>query len=84
MIEPRLPRYRSGQRVEAAIDLLNDGSFPDASAEECLVSVGHVGEIVQVGLHTEANLPIYMVDFGKQLVVGCLEAEISAVQDIAQ
>ncbi|MFC7700957.1 nitrogen fixation protein NifZ [Bradyrhizobium sp. GCM10028915] len=78
MIEPRLPRYHSGQRVKAAIDLLNDGSFPDASPEECLVSVGHVGEIVQIGRHTEANLFIYMVDFGKQLVVGCIEAEISA------
>lgn len=33
----------------------------------------------RVGRHTGANLPIYMVDFGKQLVVGCLEAEISAV-----
>ncbi|WP_027515621.1 nitrogen fixation protein NifZ [Bradyrhizobium sp. WSM1417] len=84
MIEIRLPKYRSGQRVKAAIDLLNDGSFPDASAEECLVSVGQIGEIVQVGRHTEANRPIYMVDFGKQLVVGCLEAEISSVHDIAQ
>ncbi|OSI65743.1 nitrogen fixation protein NifZ [Bradyrhizobium canariense] len=79
MIERRLPNYRSGQRVKAAIDLLNDGSFPGASAEECLVSVGHIGEIVQVGRHTEANLPIYMVDFGRQLVVGCLEAELAAV-----
>ncbi|MET4323222.1 nitrogen fixation protein NifZ [Bradyrhizobium sp. JR4.1] len=84
MIEPRLPKYRPGQRVKAAIDLLNDGSFPDTSEEECLVSVGRIGEIVQVGRHTEANLPIYMVDFGEQLVVGCLEAEISAVWDIAQ
>lgn len=79
MIEPRSPKYRPRQRVKAAIDLLNDGSFPGASAEECLVSVGYIGQIVQVGRHTEANLPIYMVDFGKQLVVGCLEAEISAV-----
>ena len=30
MIEPRSPKYRPGQRVKAAIDLLNDGSFPGA------------------------------------------------------
>jgi hypothetical protein len=40
MIEPRSPKYRSGQRVKAAIDLLNDGSFPGASAEECLAASG--------------------------------------------
>ena len=76
MIEPRLPKYQWGQRVKALIDLHNDGSFPDAPAEALLVGVGATGEIVQVGTHTESNTPIYLVEFGERLVVGCLEEEI--------
>jgi nitrogen fixation protein NifZ len=76
MIEPRLPRYQWGQRVKALNDLHNDGSFPGAPLEALLVSVGDAGEIVQVGTHTEANMPVYLVEFGDQLVVGCLEDEI--------
>lgn len=77
MIEPRQPKYQWGQRVKAAVDLVNDGSFPDAPAEGLLVGAGNTGEIVQVGRHTEANLPIYLVEFGERLVVGCLEDEIT-------
>lgn len=77
MIEPRLPRYQWGQRVKALIDLHNDGSFPGKADDAMLVSVGDTGEIVQVGTQTEANLPIYLVEFGEQLVVGCFEEEIS-------
>jgi nitrogen fixation protein NifZ len=76
MIEPRLPRYQWGQRVKAQVDLHNDGSFPDAELEALLVKVGDTGEIVQVGTHAEANLPVYLVEFGERLVVGCLEEEI--------
>ena len=76
MIEPRLPKYQWGQRVKATIDLHNDGSFPNAPADGLLVSIGDTGEIVQVGTQTEANLPIYLVEFGERLVVGCLEEEI--------
>lgn len=79
MIEPRLPKYQWGQRVKALIDLHNDGSFPDAAADAMLVAVGDTGEIVQVGTQTEANLPIYLVEFGDRLVVGCFEEEISPV-----
>jgi len=77
MIEPRIPKYQWGQRVKALIDLFNDGSFPDAAVDARLVGVGDTGEIVQVGTQTEANLPIYLVEFGEGLVVGCLEEEIS-------
>ena len=77
MIEPRTPRYQWGQRVKALIDLYNDGSFPDTAADARLVGVGDTGEIVQVGTQTEANLPIYLVEFGERLVVGCLEEEIT-------
>ena len=76
MFEPRVPRFQWGQRVKALVDLHNDGTFPDKPEEALLVSVGDTGEIVQVGTHTEANLPIYLVEFGERLVVGCLEEEI--------
>ena len=75
--EPRLPKYEWGQRVRATIDLLNDGSLPGAPPDGLLVSSGDVGEIVQVGMHTEENVPVYLVEFIEGLVVGCLEEEIS-------
>ena len=77
MIEPRIPKYQWGQRVKALIDLYNDGSFPNKPADAMLVGVGDAGQIVQVGTQTEANLPVYLVEFGEWLVVGCLEEEIS-------
>lgn len=76
MIEPRLPKYQWGQKVKALVDLHNDGTFPDTEQDARLVSVGDNGEIVQVGTHTEANMPIYLVEFAPHLVVGCLEEEI--------
>ena len=77
MFEPRLPKYEWGQRVKALIDLYNDGSFPVAPEKGALVKLGDTGEIVQVGTHTEENMPIYLVEFAENLVVGCLEEEIS-------
>jgi nitrogen fixation protein NifZ len=71
------PKYQWGQRVKALADLRNDGSFPDAAPEALLVPAGGAGEIVQVGRHTEANLAVYLVEFGQKLVVGCLEDEIA-------
>ncbi|MBC7103322.1 MAG: nitrogen fixation protein NifZ [Parvibaculum sp.] len=76
MIEPRFPIYQWGQRVVALIDLRNDGTFPEAPAEALLVPAGAAGEIVQVGTHTDSSTPIYLVEFGERLVVGCLEEEI--------
>jgi nitrogen fixation protein NifZ len=76
MIEPKEPKFQWGQRVSAAGDLFNDGSFPDQPAEALLVRAGDRGEIVQVGTHTETGTHIYLVEFTKQLVVGCLEGEI--------
>lgn len=75
MIDPREPKYRWGQNVVAADDLYNDGSLPDAPEDALLVAAGGPGEIVQVGHHAEANLPVYMVDFGV-VVLGCLEEEL--------
>jgi nitrogen fixation protein NifZ len=74
-MEPREPKYRWGQAVATVQDLFNDGTYPDREAEALLVACGAVGEIVQVGHHVEANLPVYLVEFPGG-VVGCLEEEI--------
>ncbi len=75
MIDRREPKYPWGLPVVAAVDLYNDGSLPDIDEDQLVVVAGGPGEIVQVGHHEEANLPIYMVDFGV-VVLGCLEEEI--------
>ncbi|WP_028310393.1 nitrogen fixation protein NifZ [Derxia gummosa] len=76
MIEPRDAKYQWGMRVVALDDLVNDGSFPDAPVDAVLARAGDIGEIVQVGHHVEANIPVYLVEFNG-LVVGCLEEEIA-------
>lgn len=76
MTEYREPKYQWGQRVAAAQDLYNDGSFPDVPADGLLVRAGDPGEIVNVGTHTEAQAPIYLVEFNQRHVVGCWEEEI--------
>jgi nitrogen fixation protein NifZ len=73
--QPRAPRYQWGQSVRATIDLYNDGSLPEVEEDRLLIVAGGPGEIVQVGHHTEANLPMYLVDFGL-CVLGCREDEI--------
>lgn len=80
MIELRNPIYQRGQTVWSEIDLINDGSYPDREKDALLVKAGTEGEIVQVGFHEEANLPVYMVEFTTGDVVGCLEEEIRAEQ----
>jgi nitrogen fixation protein NifZ len=76
MMEPRAAQYEWGQRVRAAMDLFNDGSYPEAEEGALLVPAGGLGEIVQVGHHTEANVPVYLVEFDGR-VLGCLEEEIT-------
>ncbi len=75
--EPGEPKYQWGQRVRAARDLVNDGSYPARGADELLVDVGAVGEIVRVGTHEESGTPVYLVEFSSSLVVGCLEEELA-------
>jgi len=76
-LEPRMPKYDWGQKVQATVDLHNDGSYPGEPEEALLVATGDLGEIVQVGMHTETNTPVYMVEFDGQKVIGCLEDEIA-------
>lgn len=76
MIDPKVPKFQWGQRVSARDDLFNDGGHPDRPPDALLVKAGDVGEVVQVGTHTETATHIYLVEFSGALVVGCLEDEI--------
>ena len=76
MIEPRAPKYGWGQRVQAGMDLYNDGSYPGSAEGALLVASGDRGEIVNVGTHVESDTPIYLVEFPENRVVGCLEEEL--------
>ena len=70
------PKYQWGQRVKACIDLVNDGTFPDQEPDAVLANSGEVGEIVNVGTILGVNAPVYLVEFGPNRVIGCMEAEI--------
>ncbi len=74
------PQYAWGQRVQAATDLYNDGSYPDQPLDALLVRSGQDGEVVQVGQHTDSGLVIYMVEFALHRVVGCFEQELVPCQ----
>ncbi len=76
ILPPRAPRYHWGQPVVALVDLHNDGSHPDAAPDALLVARGAIGEIMRIGHHTDADMPVYVVDFGTR-VVGCTEDELS-------
>lgn len=78
MQDVRLPKYQWGQPVAAAVDLVNDGSHPNAEPDALLVAAGARGEIVQVGRHVDSNTPVYLVEFGEGVVVGCIEEELVA------
>jgi len=77
MIEQREAKFQWGQRIVSTVDMFNDGSYPERELGVLLVSNGTPGEIVNVGYHEELNLPVYMVEFPQNGVVGCLEEEIA-------
>lgn len=79
MLDIREPKFQWGQPVKTVIDLVNDGSYPDAGEEELLVASGTQGEIVQTGMHEESNTPVYIVEFPNGKVIGCLEEELDKV-----
>jgi len=81
MIDIREPKFQWGQQVVATTDLYNDGTLPDIAEDSLLIAAGGPGEIVQIGHHDEANVPIYMVDFGL-CVLGCLEEEIAPAREL--
>ena len=80
MMEASVPSYDWGQRVQAATDLLNDGSYPEQPLEAVLVQTGEAGEVVQVGRFTDSGTVVYMVEFALNRIVGCFEQELEPLQ----
>jgi nitrogen fixation protein NifZ len=76
MAEPREPKYQWGQPVATTVDLINDGSYPDAPIDELLEAAGTKGEIVNVGLIEETGMPVYLVEFTDGKVIGVFEEEL--------
>jgi nitrogen fixation protein NifZ len=76
MAERAPAQFEWGQVVAAAMDLFNDGSFPEEAEGALLVAQGRTGEVVRVGHYVPGNQPVYLVDFGTGRVVGCREDEI--------
>jgi nitrogen fixation protein NifZ len=74
------PRFDWGQRVQAATDLFNDGSYPEEPENALLVSTGAVGEIVQVGKHVESGATVYIVEFEADRLIGCFEPELTPTE----
>lgn len=79
MSDPEAPKFQWGQPVQTIDDLFNDGSYPNSPEGALLVSGGDRGEIVQIGAHIETNTTVYLVEFGGNRIVGCLEDEIMAI-----
>jgi nitrogen fixation protein NifZ len=78
MIAPVVHRFQWGQRVRTTAELRNDdGSFPELAEGALIIRAGDVGEVVQLGIHTDSNSAVYMVEFHQRVVVGCLEHELS-------
>lgn len=73
-------RFEWGQRVQAAADLFNDGSYPERPADALLVGVGEAGEVVQVGRYVDSGAFVYMVEFALHKIVGCMEPELTPFQ----
>lgn len=80
MMEANAARYAWGQRVQASTDLFNDGTYPEQSLNALLVQSGEAGEIVQIGKHIDSGTVVYMVQFERSRVVGCLEPELLPLQ----
>ncbi len=77
----REPLYQWGQEVVAAVDLVNDGTFPDVAPEMVLAASGDTGIVVRTGVVEETGEPIYLIEFQSGRVVGALESEIQLKKD---
>jgi nitrogen fixation protein NifZ len=81
MIGPVEPKYQWGEKVVVLEDLVNDGTYPEHPDDALLVPRGGCGEVVQVGIHSDSNTVVYMVEFGPRMVVGCRELELARMED---
>jgi len=70
------PRFERGQRVRAAQNLFNDGTYCEQLAHAMLVRRGEAGDIVRVAREAGSGRFVYLVEFALNQVIGCLEYEL--------
>ena len=68
--------FRPGQRVRAAQNLFNDGTYSDQLANALLVKRGEAGDVVAVACNADSGAIVYLVEFAFNQIVGCLEWEL--------
>lgn len=75
-MEMNNPRFECGQRVRAAQNLFNDGSYSEQTAHAMLVRRGEAGDIVFVTRSADTGIVVYLVEFALNQIVGCLDYEL--------
>jgi len=69
-------RFACGQRVRAAQNLFNDGSYSEQTANAMLVRRGEAGDIVFVTRTADTGAVVYLVEFALNQIFGCLDHEL--------
>lgn len=75
-METNHQRFQCGQRVRAAQNLFNDGSYSEQSANAMLVRRGEAGDIVFVTRRADTGAVVYLVEFALNQILGCLDHEL--------
>jgi len=75
-METMNPRFEPGQRVRAAENLFNDGTYAEQLAHALLVRRGEAGDVVRVARRVDSGTVIYMVEFALNQVIACVDREL--------
>ncbi len=76
-METMNPRFEPGQRVRAAENLFNDGTYAEQLAHALLVRRGEAGDIVRVARKIDSGTVVYMVEFALNQVIACVDRELT-------
>jgi nitrogen fixation protein NifZ len=68
--------FQPGQRVRAAENLFNDGTYAEQLAHALLVKRGEAGDVVRVARNADTGAVVYMVEFAFNQIIGCVEREL--------
>jgi nitrogen fixation protein NifZ len=68
--------FEPGQRVRAAQNLFNDGTYSEKTANALLVRRGEAGDVVRLARKVDSGAVVYLVEFALNQVIGCLEREL--------
>jgi nitrogen fixation protein NifZ len=68
--------FQPGQRIRAAENLFNDGTYSEQFSHALLVRRGEAGDIIRVALHEKTGSVVYIVEFALNQIIGCMEREL--------